>query len=172
MIVQAPFGFTVLTILCTISAKHILWLKDNIPNEITDLLQKLVIGVSTNIVMDTSYNLSCPLLMYTEEESSIKWKVIFHDSWQFYGPTSWLINETEKYHHAIIVLYILTLVDCHIHTCMYKSLVQMSKHIHALESLSLFLSVLILLIRFRTCYQWLAFVNQLDRGSIFWYQIN
>ena len=25
--------------------------------------------------------------------------------------SSWLINETEKYHHAIIVLYILTLVD-------------------------------------------------------------
>ena len=142
----------------SLSAKHILWLKDNTLFRKQIYYSNLVIGV-----MDTPYNLSCPLLMYTEEESSIKWKVIFHDSWQFYGPTSWLINETEKYHHAIIVLYILTLVDCHIHTCMYKSLVQMSKHIHVLESLSLFLSVLIWLMRFRTCYHWLAFVNQLYR---------
>ena len=142
----------------SLSAKHILWLKDNTLFRKQIYYSNLVIGV-----MDTPYNLSCPLLMYRKEESSIKWKVIFHDSWQFYGPTSWLINETEKYHHAIIVLYILTLVDCHIHTCMYKSLVQMSKHIQALESLSLFLSVLILLIRFRTCYYWLAFVNKLYR---------
>ena len=117
----------------SLSAKHILWLKDN-----TLLRKQIYYSNSVIGVMDTLYNLSCPLLMYRKEESSIKWKVIFHDSWQFYGPTSWLINETEKYHHAIIVLYILTLVDCHIHICMDKSLFSMSKCTHILEILFLF----------------------------------